>query len=166
MGGLSREPAAVRRAGPEDAPRIWDLIRELARYERLEDRLSGDPGCLARDLSGEAPIIRGLIAERDGAPVGYAIFFTTYSSFRTAPMMWLEDIYVKPGERGAGTGRALFEAVAREAVARGCWRLSWEVLEWNELAIRFYERLGARRDPGGWFTYHLREGLETVARGG
>jgi GNAT superfamily N-acetyltransferase len=158
-------PARIRPARPADVPELWALVRALAGYERLESRLTGDAETLGRHLFTDR-LVRALVAEREGALVGYALTFTAYSSFRTAPRLWLEDLFVLPTERGAGTGRALFAAVASEARALGCIRVSWEVLDWNTTALGFYEAHGAERDPGGWFTYHLRgEALRRLAEG-
>lgn len=163
-GGAPAAPARVRAVRPEEVPALWEEVRALAEYERLTERLTGDAATLARHLFGEPPLVHARVAERDGRLVGYAIWYFTYSSFRTRPILWLEDLFVRPSERGRGTGRALFVAVAREARRRGCLRLSWEVLGWNDLAIGFYEQLGARRDEGGWHHYHLHaDALETLA---
>ncbi len=150
-------PARIRAARREDVPALWDLLLELARYERLEREVTGDAATLAHHLFDEPALVRALVAERDGALVGYALTFTTYTSFRTAPKLWLEDLYVRPAERGTGTGRALLAAVAAQARSLGCVRVSWEVLDWNAPAIGFYEAQGAERDPGGWLIYHLNE---------
>lgn len=158
-------PARIRSARPDDAPMLWSLIRELAVYERLEDRLTGDAQKLRDLLAGTPPALLALIAEADGIPVGYVIGFKVYSTFRTMPILWLEDIFVKPEHRGAGLGKALLQAAAKLAVEHGCLRVSWEVLDWNESAIGFYERMGATRDEGGWSVFHLREALDQVARG-
>jgi GNAT superfamily N-acetyltransferase len=147
--------ANVRPARPADAAGIWELVRGLARYERMETRVTGSAERLAADLFGGSTPIGCLVAEEDGALVGYAIFYPTYSTFRTQPMMWLEDIFVLPEARGRGLGRALLVAVARAAMERGCWRLDWIVLDWNETSIQFYERLGARRHNTDWYQYGL-----------
>ena len=89
--------------------------------------------------------------------MGYAVYYLIYSTFRTQPMMWLEDLFVVPEHRGRGLGRDLLLAVGREAAHRGCWRLSWAVLDWNQPAEKFYESLGAVRDEGGWNTYQFDE---------
>ena len=147
----------VRAARPEDAPRIWELIRGLAVYERMEDRVTGTAGRLGGHLFGAGKIADCLVAEEGGRLAGFAIYYLVYSTFRTAPMMWLEDLFVEPARRGGGVGRALLHATAREAARRGCWRMSWAVLDWNRPAIGFYESLGARRDEGGWYVYQLDE---------
>ena len=155
----------IRRAKPKDAERVWELLRGLAVYEKLEHRVTGSARQLARHMAGPKKIVDIFVAEQDGEPIGYAMYYLIYSSFRTQPMMWLEDIFVAPDRRGTGAGRELIHAVAREAERLGCWRLSWAVLEWNEPAIGFYERLGARRDEGGWYVYQFDEAkLKGIAR--
>jgi GNAT superfamily N-acetyltransferase len=157
----------VRPARREDAPRVWDLLLALADYERLRHEVTGSPAQLTEHLFGPRPIIECLVAERDSALVGYALFFPTYSSFRTAPTMWLEDLFVLPDERGRGTGRALLAALARVCLDRGCPRLGWLVLDWNRPSIGFYDRLGARPADGGWIEYALdRAAMRALAEGG
>jgi GNAT superfamily N-acetyltransferase len=147
----------IRRAKPKDAERVWALLQGLAVYEKLEHRVTGSARQLARHMAGPKKLVDILVAEQDGDLIGYAMYYLIYSSFRTQPMMWLEDLFVEPDRRGTGAGRALIHAVAREAERLGCWRLSWAVLEWNEPAIGFYERLGAQRDEGGWYVYQFDE---------
>ena len=115
----------VRPARPADLARIWEMVNALARYERLERLVTGSSESLGGHLFGPQPLLECLVLESDGALSGYALFFPTYSSFRTRPLMWLEDLYVDPERRGAGAGRALLEAVARRALERGCARLDW-----------------------------------------
>jgi len=156
---------AIRRARREDVPRIWQLELGLAQYEKLEHRVTGSAERLAEHLFGPRPIVDCLVAEEGGVIVGFALHYLIYSSFRTQPMMWLEDLFVIPEHRGRGTGRALLDALAREADRIGCWRLSWAVLEWNEPAIGFYESLGAKRDEGGWYVYQFDEAkLRAIAK--
>ncbi|MDP6349238.1 MAG: GNAT family N-acetyltransferase [Chloroflexota bacterium] len=140
-GGAS--PATIRAAGREDIPQILSLIRELAVYENLADQVVATEDLLSENLFGDAAIAEALLADVDGATVGFALFFQTFSTFLARPGIYLEDLFVKPAHRGRGIGRALFERVAREAHARRCGRLEWSVLDWNEPAIRFYESLGA-----------------------
>jgi GNAT superfamily N-acetyltransferase len=147
----------IRRAKPKDVTRVWELTLGLAHYEKLEHRVTGSARQLARHMFGARKIVDVLVAEEDGELIGHAMYYLIYSSFRTQPMMWLEDLFVEPDRRGSGAGRALIHAVAREAERLGCWRLSWAVLEWNEPAIGFYERLGAQRDEGGWYVYQFDE---------
>jgi GNAT superfamily N-acetyltransferase len=156
----------IRPARRSDVEGIWDLIRGLAVYEKLEHRVTGGPGALRKHLFGGRPIIHCLVAEQGGRLVGSAIYYLIYSTFRTQPMMWLEDLFVVPEHRGRGTGKELLLATAAEAERLGCWRLSWAVLEWNQPAIGFYERLGAARDEGGWYVYQFDEArLRAIAAG-
>jgi GNAT superfamily N-acetyltransferase len=135
---------AIRRAGPGDASLVARFIRDLARYEKLEHQIDVDEGRLREHLGGAVPACGALIAELDGAPIGFALFFQNYSTFRTRPCLYLEDLFVQEQHRGRGVGLELLRAVAAEAVARGCPRLDWSVLDWNEPAIGFYRAQGAR----------------------
>lgn len=155
--GDSSTGLAIRAARPEDVARVWELIRGLADYEKLEHRVTGSAERLAEHLFGARRLVSCLVAEEGAGLVGFAIHYLIYSTFRTQPMMWLEDLFVPPSHRGRGIGRALLLATAREAARLGCWRLSWAVLEWNEPAIGFYESLGATRDEGGWYVYQFEE---------
>ena len=153
----------VRAARPADVPRIWEMLLGLAAYERLAPEVSGTPERLAADLFGPRPPVECLVAESGGALVGYALVYATYSSFRTVPTLWLEDLFVTPAARGQGAGRALLAAAARRAIDRGCVGIGWIVLDWNRAAIEFYERVGARPAAGGWLEYGLdRAGLEAL----
>lgn len=134
----------VRPAGAADVPFVAKFIRDLARYEKLEHQVDCDEERLRRHLCGEPPACSALLARVDGEPVGFALFFPTYSTFRTEACLWLEDLFVVPEQRGNGVGLALLRAVAKVAVERGCPRLDWAVLDWNTDAIGFYERHGAR----------------------
>ncbi|MBL9078155.1 MAG: GNAT family N-acetyltransferase [Planctomycetes bacterium] len=149
-----RGAVAVRVAGPADAASVARFIRELARYERLEHQLDLDEARLREHLAGPQPACSALLAELAGQPVGFALFFASYSTFRTRPCLWLEDLFVLPEHRGRGIGLQLLRAVAGIAVARGCPRLDWNVLDWNTSAIGFYERHGARVLPD-WRTCRL-----------
>ena len=122
-------------------------MRALARFERLESTVTGSPEALARDLFGERPACEALLAEDGGVAVGYALYFTTYSTFLTKPGLWLEDLFVLESHRRRGIGRALLDEVRRLAEARGAGRLEWSVLDWNAIAIAFYERWGAQVLP-------------------
>lgn len=133
----------IRPAVSSDVPRIATFIRDLARYEKLEHLLELDEGRLREHLFGAVPACGALLAEHDGAPAGFALFFPTYSTFRTQVCLHLEDLFVQPELRGRGIGLALLRAVAAVAVARGCPRLDWQVLDWNVPAIGFYEKQGA-----------------------
>jgi GNAT superfamily N-acetyltransferase len=146
--------ATVRGARPGDVARIWGLVGELAAFEKLEDVRTGSAERLATALFSEPPQVFGLVAEHAGRTVGYALFHLTYSSFRTNPRMWLEDLYVEPAARGTGAGEALLAAFVRAALERGCHRVDWDVLEWNP-ARGFYERMGAARSDGGFLKYGM-----------
>jgi GNAT superfamily N-acetyltransferase len=147
----------IRAARRDDIDRLWGLVQGLAVYEKLEHRVTGSPERLAEHLFGARHFVDCLVAEEGEALVGCAIYYPIYSTFRTQPMLWLEDLFVTPSQRGRGLGRALMRATAREAARLGCWKLSWAVLEWNEPAIGFYESLGAMRDEGGWYVYQFDE---------
>ena len=143
-------------ATPRDVPTILALIRELAESEKLLDRVSATEASLRRDLFGPRPYAEVLIGRLGAEPVGYALFFHSYSTFLAKPGIYLEDVFVKPAARGKGVGKALLRAVARAARDRGCGRMEWSVLNWNTPAIEFYESLGA--EPlKGWTTYRMDE---------
>jgi GNAT superfamily N-acetyltransferase len=145
----------IRAGERSDVPLIAELIRGLARFEKLEDEVTMTEEKLADSLFGERRYAETLIAEEeDGKPVGFALFFHNYSTFLAQPGIYLEDLFVLPEHRGGGTGRALLERLAQIAVERGCGRLEWAVLDWNKNAIRFYERLGARPNSD-WTVYRL-----------
>jgi GNAT superfamily N-acetyltransferase len=154
----------IRPAEAPDVPVIAELIRGLARYEKLEDQVSMTEEGLAESLFGKHRYAETLIAEEDGAPVGFALFFHNFSTFLGLPGVYLEDLFVIPEYRGRGVGRALLKALARLAVERGCGRLEWSVLDWNSEAIGFYERLGARPNSE-WTVYRLiGEALTSLGR--
>jgi len=138
-GALSIRPGTAR-----DVPTILALIRGLADYERLRHECRATAAGVRRHGFGRRPYFETLIARRKGRPVGFALYFFTFSTFLAKPTLYLEDLFVLPEERGQGAGRALLAALARVAVRRGCGRLEWAVLDWNRPAIGFYKRLGAR----------------------
>jgi GNAT superfamily N-acetyltransferase len=144
----------IRSATPADVPAIGRLIGTLAEYEHLEHALCLDEGRLRKHLFGPQPFAEVLLAEEAGAVVGYALFFPIYSTFRCNPGLFLEDLFVQPESQGQGHGKALLAAVARRAVERGCAKVEWSVLAWNEPAIRFYNSIGAA-PVGGWISYRL-----------
>ncbi len=133
---------------------IAELIRGLAVYEKLEAEVVMTEEALAEGLFGPRPYAEALLAENGGRPVGFALFFHTFSTFLARPGIYLEDLFVVPEERGNGVGRSLLARLASIAVERGCARLEWAVLAWNRDAIRFYERLGARPNSD-WTIYRL-----------
>ena len=144
----------IRAATRADVPAIADLIRSLARYERLEDQVTMTEDMLESSLFGPRPYAETLIAEDGGRPVGFALFFHNFSTFLAKPGIYLEDLFVKESHRGTGIGRSLLARLAAIAVERGCGRLEWAVLDWNTDAVGFYERLGARPNSE-WTVYRL-----------
>lgn len=143
----------IRPAERQDTAAIWGLIRELALYEKLEHQHTGSVQQLEACLF-ELRVADCLVAEDDGRIVGYAITFPTFSTFLARPGLWLEDLYVVPEFRGNGIGKRLFLEVVAKAKAKGCGRVEWSVLDWNEPSIAFYESLGARILPD-WKTCRL-----------
>ena len=144
----------IREARPDDAEALASLIVALATYENLEHEARASADDLRRHLFGPRPAAEAILAEADGAAVGFAIFFPTFSTFRGQPGLYLEDLFVLPEHRGRGLGKALISAVAAEAVARGCGRLEWAVLDWNAPSVAFYRSLGA--EPlDEWTTYRI-----------
>jgi GNAT superfamily N-acetyltransferase len=132
----------IRPARPGDVSDILGMIRELGEYERLAHEVVATPELLHRHLF-ETPRAEALLALEDGRPVGFALFFHNFSTFLARPGLYLEDLYVKPEHRGRGHGRALLGRLAALARERGCGRMEWSVLDWNEPAIGLYRRLGA-----------------------
>src|SRR3954469_23250583 len=135
----------LRSATAADVPLILELIRSLAEYEKLAHEVVATEETLRRTLFGPTPAAQVVIAEVDARPAGFALYFFNYSTFLAKPGLYLEDLFVKPEFRGAGTGKALLLHLAKLANARGCGRMEWSVLDWNQPAIDFYEALGARR---------------------
>ena len=135
---------SIRAAVATDVKTIFDLIAALAAYEKLSHLVTGNSQALGEHLFGEKPYIEALVAEVGGRIVGFALFFANYSTFLTKPGIYLEDIFVLPDYRSQGIGKALLMAVAKIAVARDAGRLEWSVLDWNQPAIDFYEKMGAK----------------------
>jgi GNAT superfamily N-acetyltransferase len=133
----------LRAATVDDAALLLSLIRALAEYEKLAHECVATEASLREHLFGPRPYAEAIIAEADGQPAGFALFFHNYSTFVGKPGIYLEDLFVKPEYRGLGIGKRLLVEVARLGVERGCGRYEWTVLDWNEPAIRFYESLGA-----------------------
>jgi GNAT superfamily N-acetyltransferase len=130
-------------ATPDDVPALMTLIRALAEYEKLTHQLRVTPAALGEHLFGPRPYAEAAVARVGGEPVGYALWFHNYSTFLGKPGLYLEDVFVLPEHRSRGVGRALLRHVAGVARERGCGRLEWSVLDWNEPAINFYRRIGA-----------------------
>jgi GNAT superfamily N-acetyltransferase len=137
-------PVTIRPADPTDIDTIHAFIRALADYERLAHEVKTDRETLARYLFGPRPMAEVLIAEMDGASIGFALFFHNFSTFEGRPGLYLEDLFVLPEARGAGAGKALLRHLAQLAIERDCARLEWSVLDWNAPAIAVYRAIGAR----------------------
>jgi diamine N-acetyltransferase len=135
----------LRPATPADAATIASLVRELADYEKLLHEARATPADFERELGADNPVIRVLIAEWDGQPAGFALYFFNFSTFVGRPGLYLEDLFVRPAMRQHGIGRALLRALARIALERDCGRMEWAVLDWNEPALKFYKSLDARQ---------------------
>ncbi len=141
---MARAALSIRRGTRRDVPTIVALIRGLAEYERLVHEVEITPAQARRHGFGRRPYFETLICRRARRPVGFALYSFTYSTFLGRPSLYLEDLFVLPEERGRGAGRALLRALGKIAMARGCGRMEWTVLDWNAPAIRFYRRIGAR----------------------
>lgn len=141
---MAREALVIRRGTERDVPTILKLIRGLADYERLAHEVEATTARVRAHGFGRRRYFETIICRRGGKPVGFALYFFTYSTFLARPTLYLEDLFVLPDERGTGAGKALLRALARIAVRRGCGRLEWAVLDWNRPAIGFYKRLGAK----------------------
>jgi GNAT superfamily N-acetyltransferase len=162
----ARANTIIRPAIEADVATILGFVRELAAYEKLTHEAVATEDMLAHGLFGPRPCAEGLIAEADGAPVGFALFFHTFSTFVGKPGLYLEDIYVQPAHRRQGIGLGLLRELAKIALIRDCGRMEWSVLDWNEPAIRFYRtRLGARA-MDEWTMQRLdRERIKALAEG-
>jgi len=141
------ESFSIRAAELRDVTAIVSLIRELAEFENLTHLLQVTPEKLRPHLFGERAVVEALVAESAGEVVGFAVFFTNFSTFLAQPGLYLEDLYVQPRQRGRGVGEALLSRVGRIAVERDYGRFEWSVLDWNSNAIRFYEKMGATVMP-------------------
>ncbi len=137
-----------------EVPDLLELIRELAQFEKLEHELQATVGILENSFLGSQPVAGAFLARCDGKLAGYAIYFFTFSSFIGRAGIWLEDLYVRPEFRKRGLGLALMKAVAQVGVERNCGRFEWTALDWNENALKFYDKLGARR-MGEWTTLRM-----------
>lgn len=145
---------AIRAATPDDLPTIAELIRALAEYERLAHEAVFDERDLRDHLFGATRYAEVVLAEHDGAVVGFALFFHNYSTFLAKPGLYLEDLFVRPEHRGGGYGKALLAHLAALAVERGCGRVEWSVLDWNKPSIAFYRSLDATA-MDEWTTFRL-----------
>jgi GNAT superfamily N-acetyltransferase len=156
----------LRAAEPRDLPDLVRLIAALADYEKLTHLFDATPEKLALHLFGDKPVVEAMVAElADGSVVAFALYFTNFSTFLCRPGLHLEDLFVLPQHRQLGIGRAMLKALARLAVERGCGRFEWSVLDWNEPAIRFYEKMGATVLPDWRICRMTGETLDAFARG-
>src|ERR1051326_1513053 len=155
----------IRPADVDDVPIIFELIRDLAAYERAPDEVTATEEQLVDVLFGEKPVAEVLLGFEAESPVGFAVYFYNFSTWLGRPGLYLEDLFVKPEKRGKGYGRALLVELANIARDRGCGRMEWAVLNWNEPAIRFYRTLGAK-PMNEWTVFRLtRDGIEKLANG-
>jgi GNAT superfamily N-acetyltransferase len=155
----------VRAAQEADVELIYSLIVALAEYERAPEQVVGTPELLRKWLFGEAPAAEALIGEVDGEPAGFALFHGTFSTWECRPGLWLEDLFVLPDFRRFGVGGRLLQNVARLAVERGYTRVTWTALDWNEMALSFYRKIGATV-LDEWTNHRLSGAtLEAVAAG-
>ncbi len=157
-------PITIRPATAEDAPLISDLIHALAEYERMSDLCTIAPEQIREQLFGPHPAAEAIIAEYEGKPQGFAIYFTTFSTFIGRPGIYLEDLFVRPEHRGSGLGKALLLQLVEIAKQRNYGRVEWAVLHWNEDAIGFYKKLGAK-PMDTWHIYRLdEEAIDNLAK--
>jgi GNAT superfamily N-acetyltransferase len=147
-------PIGIRTAAAGDIPALLGLIRDLAAYEKLSEQVVATETDLHAALFGPRTNAEALLAEVDGSQVGFAVFFHNFSTFLGRPGLYLEDLFVRPGYRRRGVGKALFRHLARLAVERGCGRFEWSVLDWNAPAISFYRSVGAL-PLSGWTVFRL-----------
>ncbi len=161
---MRKSALRIRPGTARDVSTILKLIRGLAKYERLSRGLQLNAKRLRRDAFGRRRYCETLIAARDGRPVGYAVYYFGYSTFTCRPVLFVEDIFVLPEERGRGTGMALMVALARIAVRKKCEQMEWIVLRWNARAMKFYRRLGARLDKTWFLTRLTGPNLRRLAR--
>ena len=151
---VTRAPLRIKQATEEDVPLILTFIHELAQHERALDRVSATEEGLRVTLFSPTPYAEAMIAYENGKPVAFALYYFSYTSFSALPGLYLEDIFVRPVARGCGVGRQLFALLAQKAVERNCARIEWAVLNWNEQAIRFYQKLSAE-PVHDWTVFHL-----------
>jgi GNAT superfamily N-acetyltransferase len=158
-------PLRLRSAQPADIPQILTFIRELAEYERAPGRAVATPADLQRYVFGEHPLAFVVMADWDGAPAGFALWFYSFSTWEGRPGLYLEDLFVRPSFRGLGIGKALLKHLAAVALRRGCTRYVWQVLDWNTPSLEFYKAMGAKV-LGEWLTCRVEgEALAKLAEG-
>jgi len=140
---MAADKPTIAAATVDDVPAIFALIRALADYERLSHEVVATEESLRQHLFGANPAAEAILARLDGQPIGFALYFQTFSTFRGVPGIWLEDLFVLPDHRRHGIGKLLLREVAKIAHQRNCGRLEWSVLDWNEPAVNFYRKIGA-----------------------
>jgi GNAT superfamily N-acetyltransferase len=156
---------SIRPAVPSDAALIHGFITDLATYEKASHEVLASVADIEQSLFAEGAPARALICSRDGVPIGYAVYFFSYSTWLGRQGLYLEDLYIAPEQRGGGAGKQLLRHLAQLACASGCARLEWSVLDWNEPAIQFYQSLGAKPQDE-WIRYRLAgEELRSFAEG-
>lgn len=151
---MNKEPIDIKVADESDIPIILEFIQGLAEYERLRDACVATEEKLCNTLFADPPAAEVLIARIGGKPMGFALFFHSYSTFLAQRGLFLEDLFVRPDARGRGVGDALLSSLARIALDRDCGRIEWAVLDWNDLAIGFYKRIGAK-PMNEWTTFRM-----------
>jgi len=154
MSDANQNPLTIRPAGPDDVDELLALIQELAVYEKAPEEAVATPELIHRALFGDHPTAEAVIAEWQGEPAGFALFFHNFSTWLGKPGLYLEDLFVRETMRGKGIGKALLLHLAGTARDRGCGRMEWSVLDWNTPAIDFYESLGAK-PQSEWTVYRL-----------
>jgi len=140
---MAADKPSIAAATVDDVPVIFALIRALADYERLSHEVVATEESLRQHLFGAKPAAEAILARLEGQPIGFALYFQTFSTFRGVPGLWLEDLFVLPDHRRHGIGKLLLREVAKIAHQRNCGRLEWSVLDWNEPAVNFYRKIGA-----------------------
>jgi len=155
----------LRPATPQDIPQILTFIRELAEYERAPEQAVATPADMARYVFGDQPLAFVVMADWAGEPAGFALWFYNFSTWEGRPALYLEDLFVRPGFRGKGIGKALLKHLAALALQKGCTRYVWQVLDWNTPSLDFYRAMGARVLKE-WLTCRVEgEALKRLARG-
>lgn len=154
----------IRAAKQEDTSQIFSLIKALAEYEQLSDRVTGNVADLEQHLFGDRPYAEAIVGEWSGKIVGFALFFANYSTFLTKPGIYLEDLFVLPDYRRKGIGKAMLSYLGKIAIERGVGRLEWSVLDWNQTAIAFYQEMGATVLPDWRICRVTEDALATLAK--
>lgn len=154
----------IRAAKQEDTSQIFSLIKALAEYEQLSDRVTGNVADLEQHLFGDRPYAEAIVGEWSGKIVGFALFFSNYSTFLTKPGIYLEDLFVLPDYRRKGIGKAMLSYLGKIAIERGVGRLEWSVLDWNQTAIAFYQEMGATVLPDWRICRVTEDALATLAK--